>query len=453
MSRIALLSLVVAALCAACGEPTPSDDDLVEAMAALERGLPEERTRAASVLAEAGESAIPLLEARLLAADERDAEVREAGSPLDGRFHAAQALGAIGPPAIPALLRVLGGPSEPARIEAQHVLLGLSIEGPHAVELGALAGAEDLRVAGRAGELLATLPAETFALAVEPLASSLNPRVRTRAVHAYARRTDAAGREGVFRLLADEDARIRAECAAQLVAIAEAAPMDASDVERWLDAFAAETDESVLAWHVTGMTVLGPRVVPLLASRWAADPKAALGERIPAVLVALVAYDEAARELLDRVAHSPNARTRIEAQLGRVRLLEAARMRGEAWLGPNEAEELALAAGAAILRELHDPNDAVRAMALAALAEIPETSAATATAIAEVLRAAPSPTLAKVAIETADALVFPARRDLAPTIAAFESSADPVVADRAHTFRTRLEEEIAAQADGSGGGR
>lgn len=409
-SSLLILATLAVLLLSSCGaEGPPATADLV---AGLDRGTHEERLAAAAGLAALGSEGLAALRARLTQPPGPDASFRvDAPEGLDGRFYAAQALGAFGQDGVPVLLDVLGGADEIARIEAQRVLAGLTLDEDAIDRLGALLAGSNVMAAARAGELLGMQPAEAAARGAARAAADERPFFRRRALLVGAQREDALGQATIEAFLADPDPGLRTEALKLLGTRIVAGHTGNEAVDVLLGRLAKESEADVATWITTVLQQLDGQDAARVAAHLVGVIDGPLAERLPAVLAAWGDYDPAVRAPVEALLERGAPRVQVRAILALGALHDKARSEGRPWLGTEETATVREAWIARLLSIADASGPEERAEALLALASFPEASAATVTRLRAALEGDDGD-VAAVAILVSESLVEQARQDL-----------------------------------------
>ena len=441
MRSILILSLALFFL-AACGDAPPDVDSLV---AGLDRGTNEERLNAAMGLAALGDEGIQQLRARLLRDEPADGE----GTPfevqppdkLDGRFYAAQGLGAVGPEGVAALLDVLEGRDEIARIEAQRVLTGLTLDDAAVTRLADVVGGPNVMAASRAAELLGAQPPEVALRVIDRVAADERPAFRRRAMLTGAQREDALGEATVVRFLADPAPEVRAEAAKLAGTRIRIGLVTPTLRAALLEHLGTEGEESVVAWLIAAMQLDSDDQALPLAAALEAAPDGLLAERIPGLLASWRRLDDGVRTALEAALLHGSPRAQLRAIVALATLADQGRQRGEPWWPPEETAARRETWADRVLQiaratEPADPD------ALLALGVFPEASAAAEPLLRAALQGDDGE-LALVAILAADTLALPARVALKPAIERWRTSTDAGPREAAETWLERHGDERA----------
>lgn len=452
MRSIVILSLALFLL-AACGDAPPDVDGLV---AGLDRGTNEERLRAAMGLAALGDEGIRQLRARLL----RDAPADGQGTPfevqppdkLDGRFYAAQGLGAVGPEGVSALFDVFEGRDEIARIEAQRVLTGLTLDDAAISRLADIVGGANVMAAARAAELLGAQPPAVAQAVIDRVAADERPLFRRRAMLTGAQREDALGEATLVRFLADPAMELRAEAAklaGTRIQVGLATPTLRAAL---LQHLGTEREESVVAWLLAAMQLDSDDQALPLAAALEAAPDGLLAERIPGLLATWGRLEDGVRTALEAALLHGSARAQLRSIVALTTLADRGRQRGEAWWPPEEtaARREAWAERVLQIARATEPTDPD---ALLALGVFPEVSAAAEPLLRAALQGDDGER-ALVAILAADTLALPARVALKPAIERWRTSTDAGPRQAAEAWlerhgNERVEVETADNASGA----
>ncbi len=419
--------LALLTLLAACGGE-PDVDALVEG---LDRGTHAERLEAAMGLAALGAEGVAPLRERLL----RDAPAPTEGVPfrvdvpesVDGRHYAAQGLGALGPDGVPALLDALTGNDEIARVEAQRVLAGLTLDDRALDRLGAALNGSNVMAAARAGELIAMLPPDAAKRALGPALRNESAFFRRYALRTAAKRSDELGTTVLIDALADTERGIREE-AARLAGDRLAGGRGSASLREALAArLAAEEDEGVATWVATALSTEPPEDLASWVERLSGDATGArLAERVPGLLAAWGRFESPVPERLEALVTNGAPRASVRAVVALAALLERARSTGKPWLDPIEVS----AARERWARRAYDvargDDPAARLDALSALGVFPEFAADSVPLLRAALEGDHAES-ALVAIVAADSLPAPAIDDLRPFVSRWrESESDAV---------------------------
>ncbi|MGE0192070.1 MAG: hypothetical protein AB7T63_08500 [Planctomycetota bacterium] len=441
MRSIVILPLALLLL-VACGEGRPDVDALV---AGLDRGTHEERLEAAMGLAALGEEGIAPLRRRLL----RDEPAPADGTPfevqapekLDGRFYAAQGLGAIGTEGVSALLDVLDGRDEVARVEAQRVLAGLTLDDAALERVAAILGGTNVMAASRAAELLGAQSPEAAQRVIDRIARDERPLVRRRAMLTGAQREDALAEATVVRFLADPSMDVRAEAAklaGTRITMGLATPALRSAL---VDRLRVEAEEPVVAWLLAALGQDSEDQALPLAGLLHAAPDSLLAERLPGLLASWRKTDEPIRTALDAVLVHGSPRAQLRAIVALASLLDHARQRGEAWWTPVEVADHREGWAERVL-EIARATDPPDADALLALGVFPEVSAAAEPLLRAALQGEDGER-ALAAILGADTLARPARVALRPDIERWRTSTQAATREAAEAWLERHGDERA----------
>ena len=439
------------ALClSGCGDaPAPSTQtassaDIAAWIEQLEIGSAAERFSVAAQLAGAGPLARDALRERLLRPMAREPGVSRPTEkrPLDAHHFAAQALGMMGTDGIPALLDVLEGDEELPRVEAQHVLTGLSLNPEQVHRLAGMLRSPKVMVAARAGELLRTQEAGPFVAGLRSAYTDERELMRLRVLGAIEAREDDAGQELLLEAAGEPDHDVRIRAWRILGDRIAAKRVDADRVAPMLDLLRKETRPEVASWIARALQAFEAPIDTALAEALSdalgqqnASPSA-LTWYLPGVLAARARPESYASVVAAlRLAGSKgDALTQLRAAHARV-VLEASRAKvgappptdaSIAELREFASDRLLAAAGS---------REAVphREEAITLLRSFPERAADVARALRVALDVG-SPEEQCAAIVTADGLLDAARASLRDAVAALKDHEDQRVQDHVRVW-------------------